>query len=158
MPREGHCRFCRSTFDFPDTGPRRVYCNAVCRDAAHADRLSLRLSPLYDGEILPGILPDRMPPPAGSDFGLRFRDADPVARSYASVLRLDPCSYCGAVGVPMEADHIEPFITGGSGSFENLTAVCKECNSSKCASPLLWWLLASARMQKLRHPQLALEV
>lgn len=64
------------------------------------------------------------------EFPAPFADKD-----YLAVLRRDPCAYCGG---PSEAlDHIEPRVAGGSDGWDNLTAACKSCNSSKTATPLL---------------------
>lgn len=51
----------------------------------------------------------------------------------AAVLQRDgyKCSYCGAENVPLYCDHIQPYSRGGATSFDNLTAACKPCNSSK---------------------------
>lgn len=63
-------------------------------------------------------------------------DADDLA--YIEVLRSDPCSYCGAEAGSI--DHIEPLKSGGSCGWENLTASCRGCNSSKYTAPLLAFL------------------
>lgn len=60
-------------------------------------------------------------------------------RAYRHVLRGDPCSYCGAS--MEEVDHIDPIARGGPNTWDNLTAACKGCNSSKRATPLLRFLL-----------------
>lgn len=66
---------------------------------------------------------------------------NPHSHEYASVLRQDPCCYCGG---PCESiDHIEPVIEGGSHEWTNLTASCGSCNSSKNARPLLTFLLTN---------------
>ncbi len=142
MGRLGTCRGCGRRFRFPHTGPPRVYCNAACRGEAHAARGLHEL----DGETLDPRVPPTPLEPARSDFSVRFRDADPIARDFEVVLAGDPCSYCGRSGGDMEADHIEPFIVGGRGTWDNLTASCKHCNSSKCDASMLWWLLHSPRL------------
>jgi len=58
---------------------------------------------------------------------------------YVSVLNGDPCCYCGGPG-PIFIDHIEPQSLGGTNDWDNLTAACGSCNSSKNATPLLLWL------------------
>lgn len=65
----------------------------------------------------------------------------PGADEYADLLRGDPCSYCGRPA--SEVDHIEPVVTGGEHSPDNLTSACRSCNRSKYTSPLLMFLLAS---------------
>lgn len=61
---------------------------------------------------------------------------------YIAILRGDPCSYCGGPAKPI--DHIEPLWHGGNGGWENLTASCQCCNSSKRVDTLLSFLLRTA--------------
>jgi 5-methylcytosine-specific restriction endonuclease McrA len=58
---------------------------------------------------------------------------------WATVLRHDPCAYCG--GPSGEIDHIDPVTAGGDGNPDNLTAACRSCNASKYNKPLLRFLL-----------------
>jgi hypothetical protein len=60
-------------------------------------------------------------------------------RETTTYLRLDPCSYCGEPAGTI--DHIDPLRTGGERVWENLTAACQRCNSSKGTRPLLFSLL-----------------
>lgn len=62
-------------------------------------------------------------------------------REYAEIILRDPCSLCGAR--PVEIDHIDPVSVGGSGSWENLTALCRSCNASKNGSRLVLHLARS---------------
>jgi hypothetical protein len=72
----------------------------------------------------------------------RQRGGDALALEYESLLRGDPCAYCGA---PVEhVDHIEPILAGGAHEWANLTAACCSCNSSKQAIPLLAFMLRRA--------------
>jgi 5-methylcytosine-specific restriction endonuclease McrA len=64
---------------------------------------------------------------------------DDLSLEYAEILRNDPCSYCDDVG-KIAIDHINPLNGGGDGSWTNLTAACKKCNSSKRDKPLFGWL------------------
>ena len=41
------------------------------------------------------------------------------------------CAYCGAVGVPLEVEHIVPRSRGGSNRISNLALACHECNQVK---------------------------
>lgn len=63
------------------------------------------------------------------------------ARDYVSILRHDPCAYCGGHCGQMAADHIVPLNEGGENDWPNLTAAGRPCNASKKALPLLWWML-----------------
>ena len=67
------------------------------------------------------------------------QQGDPEAfRDYVAILRNDPCAYCGA---PAEVvDHIDAISSGGTNAWDNLTAACRACNSSKHARPLLLWM------------------
>jgi hypothetical protein len=59
-----------------------------------------------------------------------------------SVFANDPCTYCGGPtggGV----DHIVPRVAGGAQDESNLTASCRSCNTAKCDTPLLRFLLLS---------------
>lgn len=56
-------------------------------------------------------------------------------RDYDGILRGDPCSYCCAR--TEHTDHIEAIADGGADAWENLTAACASCNSSKRTKPLL---------------------
>lgn len=67
----------------------------------------------------------------------------PDDHEYVAILRSDPCSYCGGPSLPV--DHIEPIFHGGSAGWENMTASCQRCNSSKSTDSLLSYLLRTAR-------------
>ncbi|GHD57205.1 hypothetical protein GCM10010317_044600 [Streptomyces mirabilis] len=41
------------------------------------------------------------------------------------------CAYCGATGVPLNIDHIQPRSRGGSDRISNLTLACVPCNQAK---------------------------
>lgn len=57
---------------------------------------------------------------------------------YGLILRQDPCSYCNN---PAKAiDHIIPLAKNGNHSWDNLTAACQGCNSSKRDKSFLFWL------------------
>ena len=64
----------------------------------------------------------------------------PEDLAYSSILLLDPCSYCQST-LESTIDHIVPIVLGGDSKWDNLTASCKSCNSSKNSSPLLLFLL-----------------
>jgi len=76
----------------------------------------------------------------GHRYRARFRNVIiEDTRLYRTILKQDPCSYCGKPSE--EIDHIEPLIAGGFESEDNLTAACKSCNSRKKDRPLLTWML-----------------
>jgi hypothetical protein len=63
---------------------------------------------------------------------------------WASVLRTDPCSYCGHVPTssePNTIEHIVPLISGGGADWTNLASACGSCNCSKHSKSLLQFLL-----------------
>jgi hypothetical protein len=67
------------------------------------------------------------------------RKGGQLAGEYGTILLGDPCSYCGA---PAEhLDHIDPLSREGSPDWDNLTASCVSCNTSKQARSLLGFLL-----------------
>lgn len=70
-------------------------------------------------------------------FAARARRVDRTAEdvSYASMLCLDPCSYCGQPSTTM--DHIVPIASSGANDWGNLTAACKDCNARKHTTSLL---------------------
>lgn len=55
--------------------------------------------------------------------------------AYMRALRGDPCGLCG--GVAGHIDHIVPGSTGGENSWDNYSAICRSCNSTKTNLPLL---------------------
>lgn len=62
------------------------------------------------------------------------------ARAYVRILHGDPCSYCGTRLEKPHIDHVVPISAGGDNQWDNLTASCVSCNSSKHAAPLLGFL------------------
>jgi hypothetical protein len=61
---------------------------------------------------------------------------------YLTVIRTDPCSYCG--GPAGAVDHIEPASAGGPNHWTNYTPACASCNGRKRTKPLLVFLLELA--------------
>lgn len=70
---------------------------------------------------------------------LRLRHSTRMPGGWASVLRRDPCAYCGAPST--DIDHIVAIARGGAYGSQNLTGACDTCNSSKQARPLLAFLI-----------------
>lgn len=46
------------------------------------------------------------------------------------------CAYCGATGVPLQIEHIQPRSRGGSDRISNLALACQPCNQKKGSRPL----------------------
>ena len=67
--------------------------------------------------------------------------------AFMVLLRGDICSRCGHKPEPGEerlaVDHIVPLEHGGRDHWTNMTALCRPCNASKKARPLLRWLLGT---------------
>lgn len=70
------------------------------------------------------------------------RPADADASAYATLLRSDPCCYCG--GSSGEIDHIEAVSSGGERSWGNLTSACQRCNARKRTTPMVLFMLKRA--------------
>ncbi|MGP3910329.1 RNA-guided endonuclease IscB [Nonomuraea sp. 10N515B] len=50
------------------------------------------------------------------------------------------CAYCGASGVPLNIDHIQPRSRGGPDRVSNLTVACVPCNQAKNSMPVTAFL------------------
>ncbi len=50
------------------------------------------------------------------------------------------CAYCGAVGVPMQRDCVQPISRGGRYTLGNIAPACASCNASKCNDEVTGWL------------------
>jgi len=46
------------------------------------------------------------------------------------------CAYCGNTNIPLEIDHIQPRVRGGSDRISNLTLACRPCNQKKGAKTI----------------------
>jgi 5-methylcytosine-specific restriction endonuclease McrA len=60
------------------------------------------------------------------------------AQPDVSLMRTDPCAYCGRPGETY--DHIVPRYDGGKNSYDNVTRACLSCNARKNNRPLLLFL------------------
>lgn len=68
---------------------------------------------------------------------------DETSEPWLRVIERDPCSYCGGKDHYREivgADHIVARSRGGGNQWDNLTACCVRCNSSKSNRSLLGYL------------------
>lgn len=70
----------------------------------------------------------------------------PHVRDWVTILRGDPCAYCGAP--TEEIDHIVPLNAGGPDQWDNLTASCRPCNRSKSDRSLFTWLSPVTRTKE----------
>lgn len=50
------------------------------------------------------------------------------------------CAYCGAVGVPLQRDCVQPISLGGRYTVENVVPACRSCNASKWRQEVTSWL------------------
>lgn len=50
------------------------------------------------------------------------------------------CAYCGAVGVSLQRDCVQPISRGGRYTLDNIVPACGPCNASKCNSEVTSWM------------------
>ncbi|MBO1752577.1 HNH endonuclease [Actinotalea sp. BY-33] len=50
------------------------------------------------------------------------------------------CAYCGATGVPLQRDCVQPISRGGRYTLDNIAPACASCNASKCNDEVTGWL------------------
>ena len=50
------------------------------------------------------------------------------------------CAYCGATGVPLQRDCVQPISRGGRYTVDNIAPACGSCNASKCNDEVTAWL------------------
>lgn len=50
------------------------------------------------------------------------------------------CAYCGATGVPLQRDCVQPISRGGRYTLGNVAPACASCNASKCNDEVTGWL------------------
>lgn len=58
------------------------------------------------------------------------------------------CAYCGAKGVPLQIEHIQPKSKNGSDRISNLTLACQCCNQKKAALPVEVYLAGKPELLK----------
>lgn len=118
-----------------------------CRPCKDAHAAAMRATTGYKRrpERTPALLSERQASRRERLRAYRSKTStvDTETRGYAALLELDPCSYCGS-GAPNTVDHIVPVSAEGAHRWDNLTAACGRCNSSKGAKPLLVFLAARA--------------
>lgn len=67
---------------------------------------------------------------------------------YASIIKNDPCVWCGSTDTESSIDHIVPIVDGGSNQWENFAPACRSCNSAKNRKSVLEFLLADGLKTK----------
>jgi len=89
---------------------------------------------------------------AGSPLGAGMPSGGPLRidgqshyEAWQSLLRRDPCSYCGAVGASGTVDHVDPRSRGARGigtvhGWVNTVGACARCNGAKRDLGLLVFL------------------
>jgi len=50
------------------------------------------------------------------------------------------CAYCGASGVPLQRDCVQPLSRGGRYTVSNVVPACASCNASKSNDEVTSWL------------------
>lgn len=66
---------------------------------------------------------------------------------WRSVLRADPCAYCGEPSATV--DHIVALGASGQDKWDNLTGACKSCNTQKATHPLWQFLMVTRRYEAI---------
>ena len=59
---------------------------------------------------------------------------------HALVTAWGGCAYCGATGVPLQRDCVQPISRGGRYTLDNIAPACASCNASKCNGEVTGWL------------------
>ncbi len=112
------------------------YCRAC--NVSYSAELRGKSCPACGEELIHGRIP-------ASRTNRRSAASSSIGRAvWDHIVKRDPCAYCG-IKLPsreMTIDHIEPKALGGSkGSWTNRTGSCRQCNSDKAHTPLLFFLL-----------------
>jgi 5-methylcytosine-specific restriction endonuclease McrA len=50
------------------------------------------------------------------------------------------CAYCGATGVPLQRDCVQPIAWGGRYTLDNIVPACRSCNASKWNQEVTSWM------------------
>src|SRR6476469_10466650 len=68
-------------------------------------------------------------------------DNDLTAAEWSSIREAwAACAYCGATGVPLQRDCVQPISRGGRYTLDNIAPACGSCNASKCNDEVTGWL------------------
>ena len=76
-------------------------------------------------------------------------DNDLTAAEWSSIREAwAACAYCGATGVPLQRDCVQPISRGGRYTLDNVVPACGSCNASKSNSEVTSWM----RRRRLDEP------
>jgi len=76
-------------------------------------------------------------------------DNDLTAAEWNSIREVwAACAYCGASGVPLQRDCVQPISRGGRYTLDNVVPACGSCNASKSNSEVTSWM----RRRRLDEP------
>jgi 5-methylcytosine-specific restriction endonuclease McrA len=68
-------------------------------------------------------------------------DNDLTATQWAGLVEAwGACAYCGATGVPLQRDCVQPLSRGGRYTLSNVVPACRACNASKSNDEVTSWL------------------
>ena len=79
---------------------------------------------------------------AAADNDLTAAQWDSIRDAWAA------CAYCGATGVPLQRDCVQPISRGGRYTLDNVVPACGSCNASKSNSEVTSWM----RRRRLDEP------
>ena len=66
---------------------------------------------------------------------------DLSAEQWASLVSAwSGCAYCGATGVALQRDCVQPISRGSRYTLDNIAPACGSCNASKCNDEVTGWL------------------
>jgi hypothetical protein len=83
-------------------------------------------------------------------FMYRGRRIGRPSDAWRTIVRRDPCSYCGGRGGTLE--HIRPTSRGGGQTWKNEVGACRACNEAKADGGLLLFLHARHKVAMKRAP------
>lgn len=77
-------------------------------------------------------------------------DNDLTAAEWAGILEAwgSCCAYCGATGMPLQRDCVQPLSRGGRYTVTNIVPACRTCNASKSNDEVTSWLRRTKRDER----------
>ena len=79
---------------------------------------------------------------AAADNDLTATEWNSIREAWAA------CAYCGATGVPLQRDCVQPISRGGRYTLDNVVPACGSCNASTSNSEVTSWM----RRRRLDEP------